>query len=78
MQDMYKINNTKGIGTFQEKTLHKVIKNYYDSLNNNKDAKKTCKKIIKLKPKIIFLGHDKPITINEFKNYSKEKYETKK
>jgi len=45
---------------------------------NNKDAKKTCKKIIKLKPKIIFLGHDKPITINEFKNYSKEKYETKK
>ena len=29
----------KGIGTYQEKTLHKVIKNYYESSENNQEVK---------------------------------------
>ncbi len=29
----------KGIGTYQEKTLHKIIKNYYDDNPNNQEVK---------------------------------------
>lgn len=36
---IYKTNNIKGIGTFQEKTLHKVIKNYYETNEENQEVK---------------------------------------
>lgn len=37
--NIYKTNITKGIGTYQEKTLHKVIKNYYEAKEEYQEVK---------------------------------------
>lgn len=39
IQDCIDKSLIKGIGTYQEKTLHKVIKNYYESDENNQEVK---------------------------------------